>query len=176
MHRPIHSQTHTLGTGGGSATQEVQELDRERLRCVVPERGLEGQLPLSLCRRPPQGKYTGRRHLSWVEPSFCTASSEAALAGRGRPAPPPSTWETAPHNPQIAHRGLLLGSQPHPMHSLSCTFMGRQQPSACATCTQPEHYKRDFWDHATGASPNCNVSQAERWGLQAQGRQRLASL
>lgn len=99
MHRPIHSQTHTLGTGGGSATQEVQELDRERLRCVVPERGLEGQLPLPLCRRPPQGKYTGRRHLSWVEPSFCTASSEAALAGRGRPAPPPINLGNCPTQP-----------------------------------------------------------------------------
>lgn len=176
MHRPIHSQTHTLGTGGGSATQEMQELDRERLRCVVPERGLEGQLPLPLCRHPPQRKYTGRRHLSWVEPSSAQPVLKLHWQGEVGLLHLPSTWETAPHNPQIAHRGLLLGSQPHPMHSLSCTFMGRQQPSACATCTQPEHYKRDFWDHATGASPNLNVSQAERWGLQAQGRQRLASL
>lgn len=48
--RLICSQALTLCSGGGTAVWEVPETYGERLTCAVSERGLEGQVSLSLCR------------------------------------------------------------------------------------------------------------------------------
>lgn len=48
--RLTHSQALTLGSRGGMVTQEEPETYRKRLSHVALGRGLERQLPLSLCR------------------------------------------------------------------------------------------------------------------------------
>lgn len=153
---PVHgfapSQTLTLGVSGGTAAREAQETPRERLSCVAPRQGLEGQPTRALGQAHPLAA-CGRHHLTCAGPSARLADSESTLAGESGCSAP-----CLPEAPPQPTYQIALGAFPRQL-ALPCgcpglSFDCKRQSSARAARAPWER----LWWWTTSSTPGYGIS------------------